>query len=55
MEKIKQLNEHKEWQNTVRQCQRYYSVYGVGQCLRTPSGGGNGSIKILEIYEKPST
>lgn len=53
--KIKQLNEHKEWADTARQCRRYYSMYGIGKCLSTPSGGGNASMKILEMYEKPST
>nr|DAL49047.1 MAG TPA_asm: hypothetical protein [Caudoviricetes sp.] len=26
-------------------------MYGIGCCLKTPSGGGNSSMKILEMYE----
>lgn len=51
MKEIRQLNGCKEWGISARQCHRFYNVYGIGCCLKTPSGGGNSSMKILEMYE----
>ena len=51
MKEIRQLNGHQEWGNSARQCHRFYDVDGIGCCLKTPSGGGNSSMKILEMYE----
>ena len=53
MRESKQLNTAKEFGNQPQQQNRFYSVYGGGNCLRV--NGGSGITKILELYERNNT
>ena len=51
MKEIKQMNRAQEWENSPRNSNRFYSIFGLSPAVRTPSGGGN-LPQILELYEK---
>jgi hypothetical protein len=50
MKEIKQMNRAQEWENSPRNPNRFYSVYGLAPALNTCQGGGR-APKVLEIYE----